>query len=269
MGVKRRIVKRNVERDRVSRSHSPYFTTAQVALIAGMHPNTVRLYEQWGFLRALPRSKGGYRLFTQRDVDQMCLARTALHGGWPGRDVRESAIALVRRAASGDLPMALCQARQHLELVRTERKQAEDVAVYLERWAHGAEVRAAVPPRYIGDVAREIGLSPDSLRGWERDGLLRVPRDARGYRVYGTVEVGRLRVIRLLLRSGYSSMAVLRMVLRFDSGESIDVRHVLDTPRPDEDALTAADRWLTFLGEQEARATTLVQMLTRMLSTEP
>jgi DNA-binding transcriptional MerR regulator len=234
-----------------------------------MHPNTVRLYEQWGFLRPLPRSAGGYRLFMQKDVDQMLLARTALHGGWPGRDVRDSAIALVRRAASGDLPTALCQARQHLELVRAERKQAEDVVVLLQRWAHRADIPAVEPPRYIGSVAREIGLSPDSLRGWERDGLLRVPRDKRGYRIYGTVEVERLRVIRLLLRSGYSSMAVLRMVLRLDSGESIDVRHVLDTPRPDEDALTAADRWLTFLGEQEVRATTLVQMLTRMLSIKP
>jgi hypothetical protein len=42
---------------------------------------------------------------------------------------------------------------------------------------------------------------------------------------------------------------------------------VLDTPRPDEDALTAADRWLTFLAEQEQRAEKLVRMLTKMAST--
>lgn len=253
---------------KVRRSHAPGFTTSQVADIAGTHPNTVRLYEKWGFLRTLPRSAGGYRLFSKSDVDQMCLARTALHGGWPGRDVRESAIALIRWAASGDLCGALDQAGQHLELVRAERKQAEDVAVILERWAHGEVVPARSGcPRRIGDVAREIGLSPDSLRGWERDGLLRVDRDDHGYRLYGTADVARLHVIRLLLRAGYSSMAVLRMFLRLDSGEAVDVRSVLDTPRPDEDALTAADRWLTFLAEQEQRAEKLVRMLTKMAST--
>ncbi|HWQ22065.1 MAG TPA: MerR family transcriptional regulator [Clostridia bacterium] len=253
---------------KAGRSHARHFTTSQVADIAGTHPNTVRLYEKLGFLRRLPRSAGGYRLFSKGDVDQMCFARTALNGGWPGRDVRESAIALVRRAVSGDLCTALDQARQHLGLVQAERKQAEDVAAFLARWAHGEAVPAGPGcPRRIGDVAREIGLSPDSLRGWERDGLLRVDRDDHGYRLYGTADVSRLHVIRLLLRAGYSSMAVLRMFLRLDSGEAVDVRNVLDTPRPDEDALTAADRWLTFLAEQEQRAAKLVQMLTGMAST--
>lgn len=254
---------------KLRRSHTRGFTTAQVADIAGTHPNTVRLYEKWGFLRILPRSTGGYRLFSKGDVDQMCLARTALHGGWPGHDVRKSAIALIRRAASGDLHGALEQAGQHLKLVRAERRQAEDVAAILQRWVHGETVPTGPGClRHIGDVAHEIGLSADSLRGWERDGLLRVDRDDHGYRLYGNADVARLHVIRLLLRAGYSSMAVLRMFLRLDSGEAVDVRNVLDTPRPDEDALTAADRWLTFLGEQEQRAEKLVQMLTRMVSTK-
>lgn len=248
------------------RQHAQYFSTAQVARLVGMHPNTVRLYEQWGFLRALPRSSGGYRLFTQRDVDQLCLARMALHGGWPGREVRESATALVRQAATGDLAEAVCHAQRHLKLVQAERRQAEDVALMLEQWAHHQVMPETGALRRIGDVAREIGLSPDSLRGWERDGLLHVRRDIHGYRVYGTVDVGRLHVIRLLLRAGYSLMAILRMVLRLDEGEPVDVRHVLDTPRPDEDALTAADRWLSFLAEQEQRASMMVQMLTRMAS---
>jgi hypothetical protein len=77
--------------------------TSDVARAVGVHPNTVRLYEEWGFLPPIPRSPSGYRLFTEAHVDQMRLARTALRGPWPGRNIKRSALALVRRAASGNL----------------------------------------------------------------------------------------------------------------------------------------------------------------------
>jgi hypothetical protein len=46
----------------------------------------------------------------------MRLARTALRGPWPGRNIKRSALALVRRAASGDLGGALEQAYSYLVL---------------------------------------------------------------------------------------------------------------------------------------------------------
>jgi hypothetical protein len=90
--------------------------TSDVARAAGVHPNTVRLYEERGFLPPIPRNPSGYRLFTEAHVDQMRLARTALRGPWPGRNIKRSALALVRRAASGDLGGALEQAYSYLVL---------------------------------------------------------------------------------------------------------------------------------------------------------
>jgi hypothetical protein len=90
--------------------------TSDVARAVGVHPNTVRLYEEWGFLPPIPRSPSGYRMFTEAHVDQMRLARTALRGPWPGRAIKRSALALVRRAASGDLGGALEQAYSFLVL---------------------------------------------------------------------------------------------------------------------------------------------------------
>jgi DNA-binding transcriptional MerR regulator len=48
----------------------------------------------------------------------------------------------------------------------------------------------------IGEVARELGVSPDTLRFYERDGLLpRPPRGSNGYREYGPEERDRLRLL--------------------------------------------------------------------------
>lgn len=244
-----------------------YLRTAQISKAVGVHPNTVRLYEQWGFLSPVLRSPSGYRLFTETHLDQMRLARLALHGGWPGRAIRRSALSLVRQTAAGDLESALVQARQHLALVRAERAQAEEAVIFLERWVNGHIADAPSEPLSIGQAAHLLAITIDILRNWERNGLLAVPRDpTTGYRRYGPAEIGRLRVIRLLLRAGYSMMAVLRMLLQLDQGRREGLRELLDTPRPDEDILTTTDQWLTTLDEQEQRAKDMIAQLEAMIT---
>jgi DNA-binding transcriptional MerR regulator len=192
----------------------------------------------------------------------MRLARSALHGGWPGKTIRSSALALVRRAASGDLRGALEQAYHHLVLVRAERAQAEAAAQLLESWALDFATDTTDQPMWISNVARLLDVTPDMLRNWERNRLIKVPRDpANGYRLYGATELGRLRVIRMLNRAGYSQMAILRMMLHLDHRGAGGLRQVLDTPRPDEDVYSAADRWLSTLEEQERRAQDLIAQM--------
>jgi DNA-binding transcriptional MerR regulator len=240
--------------------------TSDMAKVVGVHPNTVRLYEEWGFLPPIPRSASGYRQFTQAHLDQMRLARTALHGGWPGKKIRRSAAALVRQAASGDLGGALEQAYHHLAVVQAEQARAEAAVELLERWARGAATEATTQSLRIGEVAKLLDVTTDMLRNWDRNGLVEVPRNPRnGYRQYGASEIGRLRVIRMLSRAGYSLMAILRMLIRLDRGDEGDLRQVLDTPRPDEDVYFAADRWLSALAEFERRAKDLVAQLEAMI----
>jgi DNA-binding transcriptional MerR regulator len=105
------------------------------------------------------------------------------------------------------------------------------------------------------------------LRNWDRDGLVQVPRDPRnGYRLYNEPEVGRLRVIKMLRQAGYSPMAILRMLSDFDRGRTRDLRQVLDTPRPNEDVYSAADRWLSALASQEQVAHSLIVQLEQMVA---
>jgi DNA-binding transcriptional MerR regulator len=244
-----------------------YLRTSDIAKAVGVHPNTVRLYEVWGFLPPIPRSPSGYRLFTEAHLDQMRLARKALGGPWPGRKVKQSALALVRRAASNNLGGALEQAYIHLTLVQAERAQAEAAAAFLERWTQDTAVDTTIKPMQIRDAAKLLDLTPDVLRNWERNGLIHVLRDPHtSYRLYGAAEIGRLRVIRMLRRAGYSMMAILRMMLCLDQGQTGDLRHALDTPRPDEDICSAADRWLSTLAAQEHRAMEVIARVQEMIS---
>jgi DNA-binding transcriptional MerR regulator len=189
-----------------------------------------------------------------------------LSGPLPGRIIKNVALALVRKAASGDLGGALEQAYIYLTRVRAELAQAEAAAELLERWAHGTAADATAEFLYIGEAAGLLGVTRDVLRNWERNGLIRVPRDpSNRYRLYGAKEIGRLRVIRMLSRAGYSMMAILRMLRDLDQGKVSDLRRSLDTPRPDEDVYSAADRWLSTLIALERRAVEVIAQLEAMI----
>jgi DNA-binding transcriptional MerR regulator len=251
------------------------FRTSQVAAAVGVHPNTVRLYEQYGLLPEIPRTASGYRQYTEVHIDQMRLARMAFEGSWPGRAIRRSAVALVKRAASGDLGGALAMGYEHLAIVQAERAHAESAVKLLERWAGGTASDATPRRLSIGNVAELLGVSRDMLRNWERNGLIQVPRDSRnGYRLYGAAEIARLRVIRMLGRAGYSTMAILRMLLCLDQGKATDLRKVLDTPSAEEledaggDVYSAADRWLTTLEGWEQRTHAMIGLLESMIARE-
>lgn len=242
-------------------------STQKVARLVGAHPNTVRLYEAHGLISPVPRNESGYRLFTELHVLQMRLARTVMGAPWVGRDIRRAGVRAIRLAVAGDLQGAMEMSELHLTLVRQEREQAEAAADTLHRWSQGGEqVTPSVEiTMRTGEVARLLHLTLDTVRNWERNGLLRVPRDPNnGYRRYSLVEIDRLRVIRLLLRSGYSLMAVHRAMSFLDQGRDGDVIAVLDTPMPGEEIFTAADRWLSSLDEQEKRGLQMVDLLEQM-----
>jgi DNA-binding transcriptional MerR regulator len=243
-----------------------YLRTSDLARAVGIHANTVRRYVDRGILPAVERSPSGYRYFTEHHLDCLLLACQVYRSQYPGTAIFQSGTRIVQVAVSGDLDDALELAHRHLALVQAERAQADAAAALLERWASGPPVDNAILPLQIGQVARLLSISIDILRNWDRNGLIAVPRDpANGYRRYGAQEISRLRVIRMLSRAGYSIAAILRMLLQLDQGDKTDLRHALDTPRPDEDVHLASDRWLSTLADQDRRAHTIIGLVEEMM----
>lgn len=238
--------------------------TRDIARALGVHVNTIRLYEASGYLPAIPRDPNGYRHYATLHLEQARLVQLALQ--WPTLGDKALLLDLITRAASGDFGMAMELAFQYLARVRVERTYAEAAVEFLERWAAGHILDTRREQVRIGAAARQLGVSVDTLRGWERNGLIEVPRDpANQYRRYGAAEFGRLRVIRTLAQAGYSQMAILTMLRQVDAGNTADLRAALDLP-PDEASIYAvADRWLSTLGEIEGRAQAVIRQVGRLI----
>jgi MerR family Zn(II)-responsive transcriptional regulator of zntA len=72
-----------------------------------------------------------------------------------------------------------------------------------------------------GELARLSGVSRDTLRHYERNGLLRTPfRSANGYRVFPTEALQRIRLIRGALSIGFTVKELGRILRLRDSGQA-------------------------------------------------
>jgi DNA-binding transcriptional MerR regulator len=243
----------------------------QVARALGIHPNTLRHYEAQGYLPPIPRSANGYRRYSAAHLEQARLAVMTLQ--WPYVGDRALLVELVMCAAQSNFTAAESAAVQYLARLQQERAHAEAAVSFLERWAVGGVADPATGDMHTQQAADYLGVTVDMLRNWERSGLIVVvPRDpATGYRRYGTTELGRLRVIRLLVKAGYSQMAVLRALSQLDRGRADDLRAALELPHEDsanEAIEIIADRWLSSLERLAQHTEEIIIQIRRMAGRE-
>ena len=96
----------------------------------------------------------------------------------------------------------------------------------------------------IGEMARKIGVQPESIRYYERIGLLPKPtRGTGGYRLFSRDDLGRVELIKKMQALGFSLDQIRRMLeLKFTHGHSC--QHVRDGLRQ---KLEAIDRQIADL----------------------
>lgn len=241
-----------------------HLKTSDIAKSAGIHPNTVRLYEEWGLLPPIPRSPAGYRLFTQVHLEQVALVRFALKCTVFGREIKHLAYDVIYDSAAALFDEALKKARQLAGLIDRERSQAEAAEAFLEHWGGGLKFSGDNSGIGISEAAKLLDVTIDMLRDWERNGLIAIPRSPEnGYRVYGPDELNMLRVIRILRRSRYSNMSILRVIQHIRSGSVEGIRDIIDTPAFDEERgyLCFTDSLLSTLSNASQAAMEIIACL--------
>jgi DNA-binding transcriptional MerR regulator len=71
----------------------------------------------------------------------------------------------------------------------------------------------------IGEIARQVGVSPDTIRHYERVGVLpHPPRTLAGYRRFSGETIDRVRLVRRALAIGFSLAELARILKVRDAG---------------------------------------------------
>ncbi|OKP69293.1 MerR family transcriptional regulator [Paenibacillus sp. P3E] len=245
------------------------YQTKEIAAIVGVHPNTVRIYEEWGYISAVPRGVNGYRMYSDLHLFQLKIARIAFRCEIVQGLIRAKARAIVEASGKADFTQALEYAQAYLSHLEKEYNRALEAIELSEQWICG--IKSTPTPTYTRkETARVLDLSTEVIRNWERNGLITVHRLSNGSRAYTENEIKRLKIIRTLRTAHYSISAILRLMNQAENMRwtNLNIKKVLDTPEDHEDIISVTDRLVYSLEQAIESAKELIRILRAKLNVE-
>lgn len=239
------------------------YKTSEIAKIIGLHPNTVRMYEELGLIPKAERKPNGYRVFTDFHIQQFQLARIAFQIEVLQNGLRKKIIETVKTSAKGDFDKAILLANEYLQQVKEEQHNAEEAIKLVNQLLAGEQSKATLFLKRK-ETSQLLGVSIDTLRNWELNGLLKVKRKNNGYRVYTDEDIRRLKIIRSLRCANYSLESILRMLNELSINPHVNLKKVLNTPKSDTDIISVCDKLIISLNTAEKNAEKIIDILYEM-----
>ena len=158
------------------------YKTIDIARRIGIHVNTVRLYEKCALIPKPERLPNGYRVFTDLHIEQFKLARAALRVEVLQNGLRKQAVNIIKVSAAGNYGEAAALTRRYIQQVDQERKNAEEAIQITRKILAGLDGKEHTGIYFTRKEAADfLGVTIDTLRNWELNGLFTIKRRENGY----------------------------------------------------------------------------------------
>ncbi|SNS51847.1 DNA-binding transcriptional regulator, MerR family [Anaerovirgula multivorans] len=241
-----------------------FYKTSDIARKTNIHPNTVRFYERIGLILPAPRAENGYRLFNDRHLYQVMVLRCIFLDEWPGENIRKASIKIIDAMKSWELKAARNYTKEYIQIIEIEYEKAKEAVKILKQWSDHVMVEEPGEIHSRAEAATVIGVTPEALRNWERNGLIGVPRVGKNQRrIYGRKEIERLRIIYMLRQAKYSMSAIHKCLKKFDAGCNEEALEALHNPNK-EDIVWTGDHWLYVLQKTADKAEEIFKILDKI-----
>lgn len=221
----------------------------EIADLTGVKAGTIRFYEKSGFLEPVPRLPNQYRVFTAHHIHQIRVC-SLVFGGYVNARLRKISLDVIKAARAWDLAAYDRATRTYQQAIDQDMIRTRKAIALVS----GRKDPEANDQTYSKkEAAALLGVTPETIRNWERNGLL-APQPPYAHRLYTADDIGRMYVIRFLLDTGYSCMAILRFLTEYDAGESQKAADFLLGAVEDAELKTRADQYLKSLERARAQA---------------
>ncbi len=138
----------------------------EVALAAGVSPDTLRYYERMGLLPKVSRSQSGYREYSPEAVDQVRFVRNAMRFGFALQDVAK----FLRNRERGNPPCREVRAAAENILLRVDRQIKElqtarrTIRATLKDWDLRLRATPADRPAFLLQTLKTDHIATDGVR---------------------------------------------------------------------------------------------------------
>lgn len=270
------------------------FQIGELSKLTKIKTGTIRFYEKCGFLSPAKRLSNGYRVFEEKHIYQARIC-SFVFGGFVNKRLRKLSMELIFSAREWDLAGYKEAAENYLRAVREDIAGTKRAIETVQGRMAGSSFSSgegsgksqdnksplSLKEKSVkskDDFLREesgeegyskkqaaalIGVTSESIRNWERNGLLGQTKPYQK-RYYSQNAMERMEVIRLLLDNGYSMMAVRKFFAAFDKEGAKMAAKILTAPGENETLIYRADRYLETLLQTEKKAEELFGLFDEM-----
>lgn len=223
------------------------YNVSAIAKINRVHPNTIRLYEKIGFLTKVPRKANGYRIYSDIHLEQVKLIRLGLKIEILQNGLRKQIIDIIKTSAEGNYNKALNLTIAYQENVIKEQEDARESIKIVENIMKNSNITLINKEYKRKELAFLLGLTVDTLRNWELNGLIKIKRKMNGYRTYNENDIKRIKIISSLRCANFSLSSILRLLNEVDKNSNIRIEKVIDNPDANDIIISACDKLITSL----------------------
>ncbi|MER2190414.1 MAG: MerR family transcriptional regulator [Solibacillus sp.] len=214
--------------------------TNEIAQLANVHPNTVRLYEAWHYISPVPRLSNGYHDYSAIHVKQLLIARLAFRQEFIQNNLRKKATKIVQLSGLEQFADSLQAARDYLHYLQGELRYAQQAVRMVDTLPQAPSTNHSLYTHK--EMAEALQLTEESIRNWERNGLFTVARNAQNRRQYTEADKQKLLIIRTLRSAHFSIASILHLFEDIAQVEqTADLHVLLNTPKFTDEFYHATD----------------------------
>lgn len=226
----------------------------------GVKAGTIRFYEKLGFLEPVERMSNQYRVFNDHHIYQIRIC-SLVFGGFVNTRLRKISMDVIAAAKDWDLEAYDRATRNYLQAIEQDiirtKKAISIVAKQIDQYENDEREYSKK------EAAELLGVTPETIRNWERNRLL-TQKPAYSRRIYQPAEIRRMHMIRLLLDTGYSCMAILRFLTEYDAGRNRKASSFLLGTLEDRELKSRTDQYMKSLMRARTQADALCRFLDDM-----
>lgn len=206
------------------------YSISEVAEMIGMHPNTIRLYETYKYISCVTRKKNKYRMYEIKHIEQLKLVQIALSNRIMNKKIIDKIKEILLKSGKEEYNLAIEDCKVCKKYIEEEQQRIN----YAVKESHRLLSEASKNEKGLivvkrKEAAKEIGVSIDVLRNWERNGLLSIEKDEYGCNIYTEKSLMILRAVKLLRSVDFSIMSIINMRENYKGGDEKKLGDILDS----------------------------------------
>lgn len=236
------------------------YKISEISKITNVIPSRIRTYERLNFIEPAERLDNGYRMFTDKHILQIKICHFVFRE-YINKNLRKSAMKIIEASIMGDISQCIRRSEEYILLIQLEIQKVNDVLDIIQKWNNGKENNIRDKILYTQSEAAEIiGTTKDSIRNWERNGLLNHYFELYQKRLYTKADIERMKIIYMLLQTGYSIVAIYTYLNELDQHNETALQILID-PVKDENIINCHDRYFQVLSAENERWIEMLEFL--------